>query len=237
MLLDIIVDLHQVEASLSLPDTHNTVAVRAGLAQEYVRASREQARLCEGQILDQHLQHQGWAAALANLEDSVTALQKRQQRFQETYQAYLGRREHYREVIDTFDEDLHVLSKIPVLPALLEPAEQDSGVEGSQGEQGSRPASAGLAGRSGGGAAGPGAGNTKTLLDWISRAGNHSLEQVGNSILNLIFCIGLNTTALCTACSGGGQLLPLTRTVGPGIGSLYAMYITALDCGGAAGPD
>ena len=82
--------------------------------------SREQARVCESHIHDQHLQHQGWAAALANLEDSVTALEKRFTRFKETYGAYLDKREHYQEVIDKFDEDLHVLSKIPVLPALLE---------------------------------------------------------------------------------------------------------------------
>ena len=34
-------------------------------------------RLCESEIHDQHLQHQGWAAALANLDDSVFALQKK----------------------------------------------------------------------------------------------------------------------------------------------------------------
>ena len=66
----------EVEASLTLPDTHNTVqishytilsisssycvqvGVRAGLAQEYVKVSREQAKVCESHILDQHLQHQ-----------------------------------------------------------------------------------------------------------------------------------------------------------------------------------
>jgi RB1-inducible coiled-coil protein 1 len=64
----------EVESSLGLPDTHNTVAVRTTLAQEYVKVSREQVRLCEREIHDQHLQHQGWAAALANLEDSVLAI-------------------------------------------------------------------------------------------------------------------------------------------------------------------
>ena len=68
---------------------------------------------------------QGWAAALANLEDSVTALDKKFSRFKETYSAYLEKRDHYREVIDQFDDDLHVLSKIPVLPALVD--DEDSG--------------------------------------------------------------------------------------------------------------
>ena len=110
---------------------------------------------------------------MANLEDSVTALERRHTRFQDTYSAYLAKRDHYREVIETFDDDLHILSKIPVLPALVE-GEQDSG-HGSNGvstSEGSRPPSTGLAGT--------GCKST-TLLDWIQQAGNHSLEQVADS--------------------------------------------------------
>ena len=180
----------EVETSLTLPDTHNTVAVRASLAQEYVKVesrvwagqwagqwpvltdcfqlSREQARLCESHIHDQHLQHQGWAAALANLEDCISALDKKFARFKETYSSYLEKREHYREVIDQFDDDLHVLSKIPVVPALME--EDDSG-HGSNGvsTDTSRPASRVRGGQS------------KTLLDWINQAGNNSLENIADS--------------------------------------------------------
>jgi hypothetical protein len=167
----------EVEASLSLPDTHNTVAVRATLAQEYVKASREQARVCESQIHDQHLQHQGWAAALANLEDSVVALEKRHTKFNSTFSAYLTKRDHFREVIETFDEDLHTLSKIPVLPALVAGLEEDSGhgsngPAGGSGTEGSRPSS--VLGQKE-------EGKTLTLLDWIQQAGNHSLEQVADS--------------------------------------------------------
>ena len=43
---------------------------------------------------------------MANLEDSVTALERRHTRFQDTYSAYLAKRDHYREVIETFDDDL-----------------------------------------------------------------------------------------------------------------------------------
>ena len=158
----------EVEASLTLPDTYNTVAVRASLAQEYVKLSRDQARVCESHIHDQHLQHQGWAAALANLEDCISALDKKFSRFQETYSSYLEKREHYREVIDQFDEDLHVLSKIPVVPALMD--EEDSG-HGSNGvsTDTSRPPSRVRGGQG------------KTLLDWINQAGNNSLENIADS--------------------------------------------------------
>ena len=111
---------------------------------------------------------------MANLEDSVTALERRHTRFQDTYSAYLAKRDHYREVIETFDDDLHILSKIPVLPALVE-GEQDSG-HGSNGvsnSEGSRPPSTGLAANTGC--------KSTTLLDWIQQAGNHSLEQVADS--------------------------------------------------------
>ena len=73
-----------MEASLSLPDTHQTVNVRAALAQDYVKVSREQVTVCESAFRDQHLQHQGWASALANLEDSVTALERRHTRSEST---------------------------------------------------------------------------------------------------------------------------------------------------------
>jgi len=116
----------EVESSLSLPDTHNTVNVRTNLAQEYVKVSREQVRLCESEIHDQHLQHQGWAAALANLEDSVLALQKRKASFEDAYSKYIQKREHYRKVIETFDDDIHILSKIPVLPSLYESSKEGS---------------------------------------------------------------------------------------------------------------
>ena len=158
----------EVEASLSLPDTHNTVAVRTSLAQEYVKASREQVRLCEREIHDQHLQHQGWAAALANLEDSVLAIQKRNTAFIDAFNKYLEKREHYRQVIETFDDDIHLLNKIPVLPALMD--DLDSGNETSTRMEVRNNGS--YLGRKE---------NTISLLDWINRAGNSSLEQVADS--------------------------------------------------------
>ena len=56
------VDLaEKVEASLKLKEAQSTVSVRAALAQEIVKASSEQTRICETLIHDQHLQHQVFA--------------------------------------------------------------------------------------------------------------------------------------------------------------------------------
>ena len=46
----------KVTAALKLDDTQSTVSIRATLAQEYVKASSDQTRVCEMLIHDQHLQ-------------------------------------------------------------------------------------------------------------------------------------------------------------------------------------
>ena len=157
----------KAESSLSLKDTQNTVAVRASLAQEYVKASAEQTRSCETLIHDQHLQHQGWLAVVANLEDLATDLLKRSDRMEATYNTYLSRREEYRDVVDTFDEDLAVLHQIPVFTALLK-AETTESMAGS----------VVLPNKPYDGASG----DSINLLEWInSRGSNQSLEQVADS--------------------------------------------------------
>ena len=50
------------------------VGVRAGLAQEYVKVSREQAKVCESHILDQHLQHQVRTAQSAHTDTGMMML-------------------------------------------------------------------------------------------------------------------------------------------------------------------
>ena len=59
----------------------------------------------------------------------MVALEKRKASFKDAYSTYLDKREHYRSVIETFDDDIHILSKIPVLPVLID--DYDSGNETS----------------------------------------------------------------------------------------------------------
>lgn len=59
----------QVEGSLTLPSTYMTVVARSQLAQQFHDIARDQARACEQLVHEQHLQQQGWAAVVANLED------------------------------------------------------------------------------------------------------------------------------------------------------------------------
>jgi RB1-inducible coiled-coil protein 1 len=49
----------QVEISQNLPASYNTVVARAQLAQQFCELSRDQTRVCENLVHDQHLQQQG----------------------------------------------------------------------------------------------------------------------------------------------------------------------------------
>ena len=111
----------KVNASLKLEDTQSTVSIRATLAQEFVKASSDKTAMCEGLIHDQHLQHQGWLAVVANLEDLAYDLKKHSERLVSNFSDYLEKRECHLELIDNFDEDLAVLHRIPVFPSLLHP--------------------------------------------------------------------------------------------------------------------
>ncbi len=110
-----------MSASLQLEDAQSTVTIRATLAQEYVKTSAEQTHMCEMLIHDQHLQHQGWSAVVANLEDLASDLRKHSERLILSYNEYLSNRGEQQDLIDNFDEDIAVLSNIPVFPSLLNP--------------------------------------------------------------------------------------------------------------------
>lgn len=49
----------EVDTSLVLPDTINTVVVRSHLAQRFCEMAQEEMRVCERLVHEQHLQHQG----------------------------------------------------------------------------------------------------------------------------------------------------------------------------------
>lgn len=108
----------QVEGSLLMPPAYETVVSRAQLALQFQDVDSEELRACERLIHDQHLQQQGWAAVVANLEDVTCELQQRSETFHETYKQYLEDRQAYRELITSVTLSLQLLSKIPVHPSL-----------------------------------------------------------------------------------------------------------------------
>ncbi|XP_076634398.1 autophagy-related 17 isoform X3 [Colletes latitarsis] len=159
------VDLQsQIDTSLAMPATYQTLVARAQLAQQCCALAREQTRICERLVHDQHLQQQGWAAVVANLEDITQMFQSRADLLQQSFAAYLSERQQHLELLENFNADLGTLAKIPILPALRAQAEGllSPDDQPSQSEKDSE-----------------GREEVLSLLRWISAKDNQSsLEQV-----------------------------------------------------------
>nr|XP_012151184.1 PREDICTED: RB1-inducible coiled-coil protein 1 isoform X3 [Megachile rotundata] len=106
-----------------MPATYQTLVARAQLAQQCCGLAREQTRICERLVHDQHLQQQGWAAVVANLEDITQMFQSRSDLLHQSFAVYLSERQQHMELIQNFNADLGTLAKIPILPALRAQAE------------------------------------------------------------------------------------------------------------------
>ncbi|XP_051169507.1 RB1-inducible coiled-coil protein 1 isoform X2 [Leptopilina boulardi] len=155
------VDLQsQIDASSAMPATYQTIVARAQLAQQCCGLARDQIRICERLVHDQHLQQQGWAAVIANLEDVVQMFQTKAEQFQHSFAVYHAERHQYIELLQNYSNDVGTLAEIPILPALraqaeglLSPDELPTSEEDDSG--------------------------VLSLFKWISAKDNHStLEQV-----------------------------------------------------------
>lgn len=56
--------------------------------QEMFEVANKLSSFCERLVHDEHLQHQGWAAIMANLEDCTTSSQKLLLKFETSYVNY-----------------------------------------------------------------------------------------------------------------------------------------------------
>jgi RB1-inducible coiled-coil protein 1 len=59
----------EVDRCLELPPVYQTVVRRAQLAQQVLELGKDELKNCDKLVFEQHLQHQGWMAVIANLED------------------------------------------------------------------------------------------------------------------------------------------------------------------------
>ncbi|XP_076341080.1 RB1-inducible coiled-coil protein 1-like [Tachypleus tridentatus] len=149
-----------VDSCIDMPPTYETVVHRAQLAQQFHDLAKKQTSTCEKLVHDQHLQQQGWAAVVANLDDITSAFRNRSQLFVQNFNQYLKSRGYHVEILHNFSQDLSLLSKIPVLPALLNDIPRH--VDGSLDKDST----------------------AFSLLQWISSKDNQScLEQIGDQCL------------------------------------------------------
>ncbi|XP_013106284.2 RB1-inducible coiled-coil protein 1 [Stomoxys calcitrans] len=115
----------QVERSLELPPVYDTVVKRAQIASRMHDLARDEERMCERLVHEQHLQQQGWSAVVANMEDLTEEFRQRFRTFCEAFDTHLKKRSSYLELLRNFADDLTKLSRIPILPGLMPLAEAD----------------------------------------------------------------------------------------------------------------
>lgn len=91
---------NEVDRCLELPATYNTVVRRAQLAQRIYELGKEELVNCDKLVHEQHLQHQGWMAVIANLEDITDELQERCSEFDKVFRDHIERRIEYKEYLE-----------------------------------------------------------------------------------------------------------------------------------------
>ncbi|KAI1287600.1 RB1-inducible coiled-coil protein 1 [Halotydeus destructor] len=109
----------RVESCLNLEPSYNTVVTRTELAKQMNEMASQQLHICEKLVHDQHLQHQGWRAVVANLEDIVKTFASSLSQLEQTYSQFLLSKGSSRELLLNFKNDLDLLSRIPLLPGLV----------------------------------------------------------------------------------------------------------------------
>ncbi|XP_017485725.1 PREDICTED: RB1-inducible coiled-coil protein 1 [Rhagoletis zephyria] len=115
----------QVERCKQLPPIYSSVEKRAQLALKMYEYARDEERLSERLVHEQHLQQQGWSAVVANMEDLIDEFRSRFKNFCSAFDRHLENRDNYLELLNNFNDDLTMLARIPILPGLMPLAEED----------------------------------------------------------------------------------------------------------------
>ncbi|XP_038665275.1 RB1-inducible coiled-coil protein 1 isoform X2 [Scyliorhinus canicula] len=108
----------KVEESLMMPAVFHTVASRTQLAVEMYEVAKKLCSFCERLVHDEHLQHQGWAAIMANLEDCTHSFQKLLTKFENAYNNYERSVEDIKQKLTNLGTAVLVMAKIPLLECL-----------------------------------------------------------------------------------------------------------------------
>ncbi|XP_066037535.1 RB1-inducible coiled-coil protein 1 isoform X2 [Chamaea fasciata] len=108
----------KVEESLMMPAVFHTVASRTQLAVEMYEVAKKLCSFCEGLVHDEHLQHQGWAAIMANLEDCTYSYQKLLLKFENVYSSYLQSIDDIKLKLTHLGSAVSIMAKIPLLECL-----------------------------------------------------------------------------------------------------------------------
>ncbi|XP_019734658.1 RB1-inducible coiled-coil protein 1 isoform X1 [Hippocampus comes] len=108
----------KVEESLLMPAVFHTVASRTQLALEMFEVANKLSSFCERLVHDEHLQHQGWAAIMANLDDCTLSYQKLLVKFDTAYSTYQHDLEEIKFKLTKLGTAVSVMARIPLLECL-----------------------------------------------------------------------------------------------------------------------
>uniref|UniRef100_A0A8C7U700 RB1-inducible coiled-coil protein 1 n=1 Tax=Oncorhynchus mykiss TaxID=8022 RepID=A0A8C7U700_ONCMY len=108
----------KVEESLMMPAVFHTVASRTQLAVEMFEVAKKLCSFCERLVHDEHLQHQGWAAIMANLDDCTLSYQKLLWKFDTAYINYQQEFEDIKLKLTKLGTAVSVMANIPLLECL-----------------------------------------------------------------------------------------------------------------------
>ncbi|XP_036374875.1 RB1-inducible coiled-coil protein 1 [Megalops cyprinoides] len=116
----------KVEESLMMPAVFHTVASRTQLAVEMFEVAKKLCSFCERLVHDEHLQHQGWAAIMANLDDCTLSYQKLLWKFDTAYMNYQQDIEDIKLKLTKLGTAVSVMAKIPLLECLTRHSYRES---------------------------------------------------------------------------------------------------------------
>ncbi|XP_077580542.1 RB1-inducible coiled-coil protein 1 [Stigmatopora nigra] len=108
----------KVEESLLMPAVFHTVASRTQLALEMFEVANKLSSFCERLVHDEHLQHQGWAAIMANLDDCTLSYQKLLVKFDTAFSTYQHDLEEIKFKLTKLGTAVSVMARIPLLECL-----------------------------------------------------------------------------------------------------------------------
>uniref|UniRef100_A0A8C3B2L0 RB1-inducible coiled-coil protein 1 n=1 Tax=Cyclopterus lumpus TaxID=8103 RepID=A0A8C3B2L0_CYCLU len=116
----------KVEESLLMPAVFHTVASRTQLALEMFEVAKKLCSFCERLVHDEHMQHQGWAAIMANLDDCTLSYQKLLVKFDTSYTNYQHDLEEIKIKLSKLGTSVSVMARIPLLECLTRHSYRES---------------------------------------------------------------------------------------------------------------
>lgn len=109
-----------IESCMSMQPSLDTLVARTELAADLNRQAIKQNEICERLVHDQHLQQQGWAAVVANLEDLTRGFRNKAEMLTLLFNEFIKSKPKYKELLNKLGDDIKHLHNILVLPTLVE---------------------------------------------------------------------------------------------------------------------